>query len=177
MISAPARCLTLVCLTLLVGCALPPLRGRSPSYALTHTVDTRLGQAVAPRVADHPSQSGIHALRTGRDAFAARLLLAGAAQRSIDAQYYIWHHDTTGILLFEAIWQAADRGVRVRLLLDDHSTEDLDPRSPHSQRIKISKCACLTRCAIAVRAGSTTSLISGGLTIACTTNLSRSTTR
>jgi putative cardiolipin synthase len=126
-ISAPARWLTLVCFTLLVGCSLPPLRGRSSSYALTNTVDTRLGQAVAPRVADHPSESGIHALRTGRDAFAARVLLAGAAQRSIDAQYYIWHADVTGILLFEAIWQAADRGVRVRLLLDDHSTEGLDP--------------------------------------------------
>ncbi len=62
----------------------------------------------------------------GRDAFAARALLAAAAQRSIDAQYYIWHDDATGILLFEAIWRAADRGVRVRLLLDDHSTEGLD---------------------------------------------------
>lgn len=125
MSSTPARCLSIVGLMLLAGCALPPLR-RSPSYALSNTADTPLGRSVAPRVAGHPSQSGIYALRTGRDAFAARVLLAATAQRSIDAQYYIWHADTTGLLLFEAIWQAADRGVRVRLLLDDHNTEDLD---------------------------------------------------
>ena len=64
--------------------------------------------------------------RSGRDAFAARVLLAGAAQRSLDVQYYIWHGDHTGYLLFEALWQAAERGVRVRLLLDDNNTSGLD---------------------------------------------------
>ena len=122
----PVRCLAVASLVLLAGCALPSLRGRTASFALSDTDDTPLGQAIAPRVAGHPSQSGIYAVRTGQDAFAARVLLAAAAQRSIDAQYYIWNDDTTGRLLFEAIWQAADRGVRVRLLLDDHSTEDLD---------------------------------------------------
>ena len=62
-----------------------------------------------------------------RDAFAARVVLAAAAEKSLDAQYYIWHGDQVGYLLFEALWQAAERGVRVRLLLDDLNTGGLDP--------------------------------------------------
>jgi putative cardiolipin synthase len=92
-----------------------------------HDTDaTRLGHAVAQEVAAHPGKTGIHPLQVPREAFAARGLLAGAAERSIDAQYYIWHGDETGYLLFEALWQAADRGVRVRLLLDDNNTAGLD---------------------------------------------------
>ena len=60
-------------------------------------------------------------------AFAARVLFAAAAEKSLDAQYYIWHGDQVGYLLFEALWQAAERGVRVRLLLDDLNTGGLDP--------------------------------------------------
>lgn len=52
----------------------------------------------------------------------ARFVLAEAAQRSLDAQYYIWHGDTTGLLLADALVRAAERGVRVRLLLDDLGT-------------------------------------------------------
>ena len=52
---------------------------------------------------------------------------ADAAEKSLDAQYYIWHGDQVGYLLFEALWQAAERGVRVRLLLDDFNTKWLDP--------------------------------------------------
>ncbi len=54
-------------------------------------------------------------------------MLARAAKRSIDAQYYIWHADLTGTLLFGELLAAANRGVRVRLLLDDHNTPGLDP--------------------------------------------------
>ena len=94
--------------------------------ALHDTDNTRLGRAVAADVAAHPGKTGIYALPVPRDGFAARGLLAGAAERSIDAQYYIWHGDQTGYLLFEALWQAAERGVRVRLLLDDNNTAGLD---------------------------------------------------
>ncbi|HIB5315516.1 TPA: phospholipase D family protein, partial [Escherichia coli] len=58
-------------------------------------------------------------LDQGRDAFATRVLLAEAAERTLDVQYYIWRDDMSGRLLFEALRRAADRGVRVRLLLDD----------------------------------------------------------
>jgi len=79
-----------------------------------------------PSVLAHPGKSGIYALPRGRDAFAARGLLAAAAERSLDVQYYIWHGDSVGYLLFESLWQAAERGVRVRLLLDDNNTAGLD---------------------------------------------------
>jgi putative cardiolipin synthase len=65
-------------------------------------------------------------LPNGPDAFAARALLARTAQRSLDVQYYIWNNDVTGGLMFNALRAAADRGVRVRLLLDDNHTADID---------------------------------------------------
>lgn len=112
---------------LLAGCAeLPPQDKRSHSVTIVETGDTQLGQAIAPMAALHPGRSGIYALSDGRDAFAARALLAAAAQRTLDVQYYIWHKDITGTLLFDALRQAAARGVRVRLLLDDNNTAGLD---------------------------------------------------
>ncbi|MEO8188940.1 MAG: phospholipase D family protein [Acidobacteriota bacterium] len=88
--------------------------------------ETRLSKAVRPLVDSHPGLSGIFPLREGRDAFAARALLADAAERTLDLQYYIWHDDMSGTLLFRAARRAADRGVRVRLLLDDNNSTGLD---------------------------------------------------
>jgi putative cardiolipin synthase len=88
--------------------------------------ETRLGRSVAPRARLHPGQSGIVELRDGRDAFAARVLLVDIAERTLDLQYYIWRNDMSGALLFAALCRAADRGVRVRLLLDDNNTNGLD---------------------------------------------------
>jgi putative cardiolipin synthase len=117
----------LVLLALLSGCAtLPSLEGRVDSRAFDDTASTRLARAVAPRVAAHPGRSGIHAMPTPADAFAARVLLASAADRSLDIQYYIWNGDQTGYLLYDAVWRAAQRGVRVRILLDDANTGGLD---------------------------------------------------
>ena len=122
------RLLVAIALGLLFsGCAsLPQNLEREPSTALASTDDTRLGRAVTWRVAANPGRSGIYALTNARDAFAARILLARAAERSLDLQYYEWHNDTTGQLLFDAVWQAAERGVRVRMLLDDATTRGLD---------------------------------------------------
>jgi putative cardiolipin synthase len=109
------------------GCtSLPGRDAIGTSFALTDTEDTRLGRVISPLVAKHPADSGIHPLRNGQDAFAARVLLAEAAERSLDVQYYIWHDDTSGTLLFDTLRTAADRGVRVRLLLDDANTTGLD---------------------------------------------------
>ena len=113
---------------LMAGCAtLPSLEGRTTTTALTDTAETRLGRAVAADVAANPGKTGIHPVFKPHDAFAARALLAAHAEKSLDVQYYIWHGDQTGYLLFEALLKAAERGVRVRLLLDDINTSGLDP--------------------------------------------------
>jgi cardiolipin synthase C len=88
--------------------------------------DTRLGRSIESLLRSHSGLSGVLSLPDNRDAFAARMLLADAAERTIDAQYYIWHNDMAGALLFAALLRAADRGVCVRLLLDDNNTGGLD---------------------------------------------------
>ncbi len=85
-----------------------------------------LQTALAAQAGAHAGESGLVALHDGRDSFAARVLLADAAVRTLDVQYYIWRNDLSGIMLFEALRRAADRGVRVRLLLDDNNTAGLD---------------------------------------------------
>ncbi len=111
---------------LLTACGLPKGGGKPPSAALKDTRGTALAVATRPLLAAHPEQSGMHALANSRDAFAARLALADAAQRSLDVQYYIWHKDMTSSVLIERLLRAADRGVRVRLLLDDIGTMPSD---------------------------------------------------
>ncbi|MDO3384903.1 phospholipase D family protein [Gilvimarinus sp. SDUM040013] len=63
--------------------------------------------------------TGVRLLASGVDAVAARVDLIRKAQHTLDVQYYLFHGDATGILLFRELWMAAERGVKVRLLLDD----------------------------------------------------------
>lgn len=112
---------------LAAACATPPeMPTRAASSSLTETGDTRLGKAIDPQVRRHPGLAGVLALAEGREAFALRVLLADAADRSIDIQTYIWHADATGLLVLDAVRRAAGRGVRVRLLIDDNSTAGMD---------------------------------------------------
>lgn len=114
---------------LIAGCvALPSLENRPVSQALPadESKATTLGKAITRLVDAHPGQSGIASLGNPLDAFAVRALLAQAAEQTLDVQYYIWRNDLTGTLLFQALKTAADRGVRVRLLLDDNNTLGLD---------------------------------------------------
>lgn len=112
----------------LAGCSLPPLADRSASSALAPDAarQTSLGRVIAPQADGHPGKTGFHPLADARDAFAARMLLAHAAERTLDIQYYIWRGDMTGTMMLEALHAAADRGVRVRLLLDDNGIAGLD---------------------------------------------------
>lgn len=120
------RACAIVSALLLSACALPPLNDRVASTAIRSDEPSAIARALAPVLAEHSDKSGIYTLAAPRDAFAARGMLARMAERSIDAQYYIWHGDQTGYLLLEALWEAAERGVRVRLLLDDINTKGLD---------------------------------------------------
>ncbi len=107
-------------LWVLAGCAtLPKNFERPESYAFTDTKDTRIGKAQHHEMTAHPGQSGFLLLGSGLDAFVARAVLAMSAERSIDAQYYLFHNDLTGKLLIYHLLKAADRGIRVRLLVDD----------------------------------------------------------
>jgi len=80
---------------------------------------TRLDQLMAPHEATHPGQSAFRLLSEGPQAFIVRARSAQLAERSIDVQTYIWHADLTGAYLALQLLEAADRGVRIRLLVDD----------------------------------------------------------
>jgi len=106
-----------------------PLEGLAAPTATRWTqAEPGLLQRAAARLAQVPGgeQNAVWMLADGHDALAARLLLVQQAQHSLDLQYYIWHDDIAGALLFDALRKAADRGVRVRLLLDDNNTRGLD---------------------------------------------------
>ncbi len=103
---------------------LPPNDDRDPSYAFADTGETTLGKAIAADLERHPGLSGFYLLPRGVDAFTARAALAYRAERSIDAQYYLLHNDLVGKLFLDSLLKAADRGVRVRLLVDDMALDD-----------------------------------------------------
>lgn len=110
------------------GCGLANLEPRLESQAITQQEadQTTLGKALRPLTEAHPGLSGVRALGDAHDAFAVRGLLIHSAEKSLDIQYYIWRADSTGMLLLQNLQHAADRGVRVRLLLDDNGIQKLD---------------------------------------------------
>jgi putative cardiolipin synthase len=110
----------LVVAGLLAGCATVSFdQPKSYSIALTNTGDTRLGKAVADWTALHEGLSGFYPLTKGMDALGVRLRLAERAQKSIDLQYFLMKNDIAGAVMVNALLKSADRGVRVRFLLDD----------------------------------------------------------
>jgi putative cardiolipin synthase len=106
--------------------SMPPNTQLPQSTAYTDTKNTKIGSAVVEAVAVNNNQTGVLLLNTGLNAFGARVALAKAAQRSLDVQYYLFHRDLSGRLLLDQLLQAADRGVRVRLLVDDMDMADTD---------------------------------------------------
>ena len=106
----------------------PPANGDNSTALPVQADATGLDRALAPLLAEHPGKTGALLLTDGVDAFAARALSAQKAGRSLDLQYYIWHDDLTGRLLGREAWRAAERGVRVRMLLDDMNAEGMDSK-------------------------------------------------
>ena len=106
--------------------SLPPVEHPQISQAFHAPGPTLLAAQVLDRAKRHTGRSGFLILDTGQQAFLQRASLIEAAERSIDAQYYIWNSDTSGRYLARRLLLAADRGVRVRLLLDDINVSGRD---------------------------------------------------
>jgi len=92
---------------------------RVPSHAITEGDRTTVGRVFAAQAARHPGLSGFQVIAAGRAAFVTRAALADSAERTLDLQYYSVGEDLTTDLLLLRIVAAAERGVRVRILLDD----------------------------------------------------------
>jgi putative cardiolipin synthase len=105
---------------LFAGCAtLSFEQPKSYSTAIINTENTALGKYAAHETAQHDRRSGFYPLRQGMDALGVRLRLAERAEKSIDMQYFLMKLDTAGAVMANALLKSADRGVRVRFLLDD----------------------------------------------------------
>ena len=104
------------------GCATMPPGLEVPkteSTALAAPETTTLGKRFAARAKEHPGTSGFRLLSDGAESFSLRMQIAEKAEKTLDVQYFVLQQDDTGQLLLSALLAAADRGVRVRILLDD----------------------------------------------------------
>ncbi len=111
----------------LSGCATIDFDYPKPeSSAYTDTGDTYLGKQLAGLADQHPGEAGFYPMGDGIDALASRLLLAERAEKTLDAQYYLIKDDIVSHAFINALLRAADRGVRVRLLVDDIFTGGYD---------------------------------------------------
>ena len=113
----------------LTGCAALPTDVQRPvSTALENNLNTRLGKDVASRAAAASTRndSGFALLGSAELAFTSRMSLIKAAEKTLDLQYYAVHADDTTDRMFDALREAAARGVRVRILLDDFNTAGKD---------------------------------------------------
>src|SRR5688572_16802560 len=115
--------LTILAVALLASACSPTIiwdYPRTPSNTFAYPQATTVGALFQEAADKHPGLSGFAVIRQGGPAFMARLSMADLAEKTLDGQYYIWDGDTTGLILADHLLRAADRGVRVRLLIDDH---------------------------------------------------------
>lgn len=125
----PTRLTLLVAtILLLTGCAtgLPKDYERPVATALAEPHNTELGRFFQQEISANPGKSGVILVPSGEWGFRARAGLSNLSEKTIDAQYYIWEEDYAGRILAERILRAADRGVRVRMLLDHVTTGNVD---------------------------------------------------
>jgi len=130
MVARGLRTSLLLAAVVLAACTRSDLRPdyvREPSESLAPQADAPLVVEAKRLEAEHPHESGLRLLENPIDALVSRIALADRAKYSIDLQYYIYHGDSTGKLLAQHLIMAADRGVRVRVLLDDLHEVGHDP--------------------------------------------------
>jgi putative cardiolipin synthase len=99
---------------------------KEPSAAMPPANDTPSARYVQGEVKQHSELSGFRLLTRSNNALMSRIALIDHAAHSIDLQYYIFRNDDTGRLVAQRLLAAADRGVRVRMLLDDIGLDDKD---------------------------------------------------
>ncbi|MGD9700099.1 MULTISPECIES: phospholipase D family protein [unclassified Acinetobacter] len=92
----------------------------------TKTEQTSLAKIIVPLREQNPNLTGYHVLYDPLEALAARIHLIDKAEKTLDLQYYIWDNDKIGALALHSIIQAADRGVKVRLLMDDNNAKKME---------------------------------------------------
>ena len=114
----------LLILLLCAGCASVAGRGagKPASSAISDVGSTSLGQKALALSETHEGTSGYHPIHAGVDGLALRLQIIRHAERTLDLQYFIFRGDETGTLVREELRHAADRGVRIRVLVDDGDT-------------------------------------------------------
>jgi putative cardiolipin synthase len=119
----------------LAGCSVLPIDSTLPlgaygprpeSVALANYEQTKLGQLLEPRAREHPGMAGFRLIPNGVACFRARMEMAALAEKTLDVQYFAIQSDDTGRLFIEGLLDAADRGVRVRILLDDSNAVGQD---------------------------------------------------
>jgi len=119
--------LLLLVVLVVQGCGTGPRQvEKTVSVAPADTGTTFLARRADSLGNPHDGRSGFYLLNNGIEALAARLMLSERAERTIDAQYYLVHNDAAGQLFAGQLLDAADRGVRVRLLIDDMDTSGYD---------------------------------------------------
>ena len=125
-----AACLCICVALFSGGCSDAPLDfPRHVSFAFNSPQQTTLGRAAETQAAAHPGESGVYLLPGGGpDALIARAVLIDAAEKSIDFQYFMFEDDLTSNFLLDHLFAAADRGVHVRMLLDDYWQAGRDRR-------------------------------------------------
>jgi putative cardiolipin synthase len=120
----------IVALLLMAGCATLPGADypKQASNALAQPATTRLGRQLDALSREHPETSGFRLLPQGRDSLRGRIELAETAERTLDLQYFIIQNDSSGKVLMNAVLHAADRGTRVRMLVDGYEGLTRDPQ-------------------------------------------------
>jgi len=119
--------LLLLLLAQFIGCASVSFdQPKTSSQAIVDVSDSTLAKNIAAWTEAHNGASGFYPLVNGMDALGVRLRLAEQADKSIDLQYFLMKDDTAGMIISAALLRAADRGVRVRFLLDDVFTSAPD---------------------------------------------------
>jgi phosphatidylserine/phosphatidylglycerophosphate/cardiolipin synthase-like enzyme len=161
---------------LLTACGALPPRGDEPiSGALPPSLDSPLAR-IARDSAHEPQLSGFRLMAGGYYSLDARIELVRRVRDSLDVQYYLIQNDRTGRLFMRSLRDAALRGVRVRLLVDDLNTVGGDPMFRGLAAFPTSRCGCSILFAVRARAWRVDTQrrwgISGGSTTGCTTSSS-----